>query len=162
MIVENFINTKKTFLRSNNLYGIAKKTLWESRFKAVAEVLRKYKRIRLTKLSNMVNIKKENVVKVLEMNVVKNKINVRYNEVEDILDVVKCDGNFGVDEMKKYYKYLVSACQDLFTYDMTKIDEERKRAAMKPEELEELARRERDMRIEEDMDMQIDMEEDAI
>lgn len=162
MIVENFINTKKTFLRSNNLYGIAKKTLWESRFKAVAEVLRKYKRIRLTKLSNMVNIKKENVVKVLEMNVVKNRINVRYNEVEDILDVVKCDGNFGVDEIKKYYKYLVSACQDLFTYDITKIDEERKRAAMKPEELEELARRERDMRIEEDMDMQIDMEEDAI
>ena len=96
------------------------------------------------------------------MNVANNRINVRYNEVEDILDVVKCDGNFGVDEIKKYYKYLVSACQDLFTYDITKIDEERKRAAMKPEEIEELARRERDMRIEDDMEIDAGMMEDEI
>ena len=162
MKLETYIISKKTFLRSNNLYGIAKKTLWECRFKALAEVLRKYKRIRLTKLSDMVNMKKQNVVKVLEMNVANNRINVRYNEVEDIIDVVKVANNFGVAEMKKYYQYLVSACQDLFTYDMTKINEERKIAAMKPEEIEELARREKDMRIEDDMEIDAGMMEDEI
>lgn len=163
IVIENFINSKKTFLRSNNLYGIAKKALWETRFKAVADVLCKYKRIKLTKVSNMVNIKMQNVVKVLEMNVAKNRINVRYDEVDDILDVIKCNGNNpdSFEELKRYYQYLISACQDLFTYDMTKINEKKRFEMMKPEEIAELAQREQDIRFDDDMDMD-PMMEDAI
>ena len=164
ILLEQFINTKKTFLRSNNLYGLAKKALWETRFKAVTEVLCKYKRIKLTKVSNMVNLKMQNVVKVLEMNVAKNRINVRYDEVEDILEVIKCSMNNpeSFEELKKYYKYLIASCQDLFTYDMTKINESKKFASMKPEELADLVQRQHEVDFDNDVVDMDPMMEDAI
>ena len=164
ILLEQFINTKKTFLRSNNLYGLAKKALWETRFKAVTEVLCKYKRIKLTKVSNMVNLKMQNVVKVLEMNVAKNRINVRYDEVEDILEVIKCSMNNpeSFEELKKYYKYLIASCQDLFTYDMAKINESKKFASMKPEELADLVQRQHEVDFDNDVVDMDPMMEDAI
>ena len=119
---ENWINGKKTFLKSNGLFGIAKKALWETRFRTVKSTLMKYKRIKLAKLSNMVGIDFLKVKKVIEKNVAKNRINVKYDEVEDILEVFKCNMNNPqtFDELKKYYQYLVAASQDLFSYDMTK------------------------------------------
>ena len=164
IILEKFINSKKTFLRSNNLYGIAKKALWETRFKAVTEVLCKYKRIKLTKVSNIVSVKMENVVKVLEMNVAKNRINVRYDEVDDILEVIKCNINNpdSFEELKKYYQYLIASCQDLFTYDMTKINESKKIASMKPEELAELVKKQHEVDFDDDVVDMDPMMEDAI
>lgn len=117
---EEWINGKKTYLKSNELFGIAKKALWEVRFRAVESVLSKYKRIKLSKLATLLRIDFMKIKKVIEKNVAKNRINVKYDEVEDILEVFKCNMNNSqtFDELKKYYQYLVSASQDLFSYDM--------------------------------------------
>ena len=112
----------------------------------------------------MVNLKMQNVVKVLEMNVAKNRINVRYDEVEDILEVIKCSMNNpeSFEELKKYYKYLIASCQDLFTYDMTKINESKKFASMKPEELADLVQRQHEVDFDNDVVDMDPMMEDAI
>ena len=58
---------------------------------------------------------------ILEWKVCKNKINVKFDEIEDIIEIIDPDIGNSLEELKEYYFYLNKASIELYLYDQKKI-----------------------------------------
>ena len=89
-LLEDFIEKNKQELKKDNILGLAKIALKELKFKYIQNYLRKYKRIKMSKLSNITEIEYPILKNILEWYVCNDKINIKFNEIEDIIDVYRC------------------------------------------------------------------------
>ena len=120
---ENFIILSKQDLKQSHIYGLSKIVLKEIRFKQIQNILKKYKRITLSKVTSLCGIEYPIVKGILEYYVSKNKINVKFDESEDIIEVIDAETNYSLEELQEYYKYLNQICFELYNYDKMRIKE---------------------------------------
>ncbi len=123
---ENFIILSKQDLKQSHIYGLSKIVLKEIRFKQIQNILRKYKRIKLSKLTSLCGIDYPTVKYILEYYVSKNKINVKFDEIDDIIEVFEAETKCSLEEIQEYYKYLNQISIELYNYDKMKIKEIKK------------------------------------
>lgn len=105
-IIENEIT-----LKANNQYGFAKYSLLESATKIMISNLKKFKRITLSKLAKLSNIPIDVIQVALKNSVLNGKIEIRYDEEKDIIDVINVNLNAQekMKELKNYYQKLNNA-----------------------------------------------------
>ena len=118
---ELFIQEYKHEIKKSKLIGLCKIILKELRFKFIQIYLKKFTRIKLSKLSQLTNIEYSTLKNVLEWKVCKNKINVKFDEIEDIIEIIDADIGNSLEELKEYYFYLNKASIELYLYDQKKI-----------------------------------------
>jgi hypothetical protein len=123
---ENFILINKENLKKSNILGFSNVVLKEIRFKQIQNILRKYKRIKLSKLTSLCGIDYPTVKYILEYYVSKNKINVKFDEIDDIIEVFEAETKCSLEEIQEYYKYLNQISIELYNYDKLKIKEIKK------------------------------------
>ena len=123
---ENFILINKENLKKSNILGFSNVVLKEIRFKQIQNILRKYKRIKLSKLTSLCGIDYPTVKYILEYYVSKNKINVKFDEIDDIIEVFEAETKCSLEEIQEYYKYLNQISIELYNYDKMKIKEIKK------------------------------------
>ena len=109
---------KQQILAQDKLTGLAYVALFSLLNKKITFYLKRYKRISLKQLSKLTEIKGENILTVLRKNVANGKMNVKYDEVSDIIEVIQCDiGNKSIDEIKDMYSQMLMLTNNLVTFD---------------------------------------------
>ena len=119
---ELFIQEYKHEIKKSKLIGLCKIILKELRFKFIQKYLKKFTRIKLTKLSQLTNIQYPTLKNILEWKVCKNKINIKFDEVEDIIEIIDSEIGSSLEELRKYYSYLTQISTELYIYDKNKIE----------------------------------------
>ena len=137
-ILEDFIEKNKKELKSDCIFGLAKIALKELRFKFIQSYLKRYKRIKMNKLSKITNMELNTLKNILHYYVSIDKINIKYDQIEDIIDVIDVDTSENLDEIKKYYMYLNQVSCELYTYNKHKISYFKKINSLNNEEKEKL------------------------
>ena len=117
----SFIIKNQQEIKKSKIFGLCKIILKELRFKFIQIYLKKFTRIKLSKLSQLTNIEYSTLKNVLEWKVCKNKINVKFDEIEDIIEIIDADISNSLEELKEYYFYLNKASIELYLYDQKKI-----------------------------------------
>jgi hypothetical protein len=120
---DNFIEINKENLKKSNIYGLSKLILKELRFKQIQGQLKKYKRIKLSKLTAICGLEYPIVKNILELYVCKNKINIKFDEIEDIIEVIDAKAKCSLDDLQEYYKYLNQVSTELYIYNKNVIKE---------------------------------------
>ena len=119
---ELFIQEYKHEIKKSKLIGLCKIILKELRFKFIQKYLKKFTRIKLTKLSQLTNIQYPTLKNILEWKVCKNKINIKFDEVEDIIEIIDSEIGSSLEELREYYSYLTQISTELYLYDKNKIE----------------------------------------
>ena len=120
-LLEVFIGNNKKELKKDNILGLAKIALKELKFKYIQNYLRKYKRIKMSKLSNITEIEYPILKNILEWYVCNDKINIKFNEEDDVIDIYDVETGENLEEIKKFYEYLNQVSYELCIYDKEKI-----------------------------------------
>lgn len=109
---------QQQMLAQDKLTGLAYVALFSLLNKKITFYLKRYKRISLKQLSKLTEIKGENILTVLRKNVANGKMDVKYDEVSDIIEVIQCDiGNKSIDEIKDMYSQMLMLTNNLVTFD---------------------------------------------
>ena len=135
--LEELIKQKQT-LAQDKLTGLAYVALFSLLNKKITSYLRRYRRISLKQLSKLTEIKGENILVVLQKNVAKGKMNVKYDEVSDIIEVIQCDiGNKSIDEVKDMYREMIMLTNNLVTFDDNILFKQNVLSSLTPTEMKE-------------------------
>ena len=118
----SFIIKNQQEIKKSKIFGLCKIILKELRFKFIQKYLKKFTRIKLTKLSQLTNIQYPTLKNILEWKVCKNKINIKFDEVEDIIEIIDSEIGSSLEELRKYYSYLTQISTELYIYDKNKIE----------------------------------------
>ena len=137
-LLEDFIRSNKNELKDNNILGLANIALKELKFKLIKSYLRKYKRIKMTKLSNLTDIEYPILKNILEWYVCNDKINIKFNESDDIIDVYDVGTKENLEEIKIYYQYLNQVSYELYFYDKQRMAYLKKITSLSPDEKEKM------------------------
>ncbi len=137
-LLEDFIRSNKKELKENNILGLAKIALKELKFKYIQNYLRKYKRIKMSKLSNITEIEYPILKNILEWYVCNDKINIKFNESDDIIDVYDVGTKENLEEIKIYYQYLNQVSYELYFYDKQRMAYLKKITSLSPDEKEKM------------------------
>lgn len=109
---------QKKMLEQEKLTGLAYAALFSVLNRKIMQYLRIYKRISLQNLSRFTNLKEDLILKVLQKNVANGKMNVKYDEVKKIIEVINCDvGDNSIEEIKKAYEEMMMLTKDLVVFD---------------------------------------------
>jgi hypothetical protein len=119
---ELFIIKNQQDIKKSKIFGLCKIILKELRFKFIQKYLKKFTRIKLTKLSQLTNIQYPTLKNILEWKVCKNKINIKFDEVEDIIEIIDSEIGNSLEELREYYSYLTQISTELYLYDKNKIE----------------------------------------
>ena len=122
---ENFFENKKNDFNKNKISGLAKIALNEYYLNKVKKQLKYYNRIKLTKLQKIVQIDFNKLINIIFYGIYNNKINVQYDEVEDILEIFNDGENINkeLEEVKNCYSLLTKALTNIYLFDKNKIEE---------------------------------------
>jgi hypothetical protein len=120
--LEEFIENHKNDLKKNNLFGFAKIVLKELRFKFIQNILKKYNRVNMNKLVQLSGIEYPIVKNILEWKVCNNEIKIKFDEIENIIEVIDVEIGYCTKELKQYYQYLNQASNELYIYDKNKLE----------------------------------------
>jgi hypothetical protein len=132
---ENFIEDKKNEFTKNNISGLAKISLNEYYLNMVKKNLKYYNRIKLSNLQKLVKMDINKLKNIIFYGIYNNKLNVLYDEEEDILEVNNDDYVIykELEEVKNYYSLITNAIGNLYLFDKQKTEEINKYEKMNPE-----------------------------
>lgn len=104
-------------IKNAKLSGIKKLAEEELKFERIKKCLERYKKVKLTKLVSLLNFSFENVLAILKKNVMNGRINLKYDEVEDVIEVFDMDPRLkeNVEETQRLYKELIECNKNLFS-----------------------------------------------
>ena len=122
---ENFYENRKNDFVKSKISGLAKIALNEFYLNKVKKQLKYYNQIKLTKLQKIVQIDFNKLISIIFYGVYNNKINVQYDEVEDILEIFNDGENINKElkEIKNYYSLLTNAIANVYLFDKKKIED---------------------------------------
>lgn len=88
----------------------------EIKYNKIRQDLSFYKRTKLSSLVSRIQLEYNDVIKIIKKKVLEGKLNVKYDEVEDILEVFDVDPGLkqNVEETQKLYKELLECNKNLF------------------------------------------------
>ena len=122
---ENFFESRKNDFNKCKISGLAKIALNEYYLNKVKKQLKYYNRIKLTKLQKEVQIEFNKLINIIFYGIYNNKINVQYDEVEDILEIFNDGENINkeLEEVKNCYSLLTKALTNIYLFDKNKVEE---------------------------------------
>ena len=159
----NFIKTNKDMISNYKLKGLKNEAEEAIIFSKIKENLFLYKKIKMTKLAQITQVEFTDLMKVIKKKVMAGEINVKYDEANDIVEVIDVDPGMKerVQKTKDLYNKIIDANKNLFiTIKDRKCTELSGAAAYSNEEIELLKRKHQDDYIPDDdyngMDMDLD------
>lgn len=147
---KNDINAFNTFTKSNKemienfkLKGLKNEAEEALIFRKIKDTLYLYKKIKMTKLSQLTQIEFNDLMKVIKKKVIAGEINVKYDESSDILEVFNVDPGLKerVQKTKDLYNKIIEANKNLFLTIKDKKGDELNRGNLSNEEAELLNRK---------------------
>jgi hypothetical protein len=132
---ENFIEEKKNEFTKNNISGLARISLNEYYLNKVKKNLKYYKRIKLSNLQKIIKMDINKLKNIIFYGIYNNKLNVQYDEDEDVLEVNNDDYVIykELEEVKNYYSLITNAIGNLYLFDKQKTEEINKYEKLNPE-----------------------------
>lgn len=116
---EMFNSLKRANIEFVNLTGLFQVAIEEDQFKQMQQILKSYKIIRVSKLRNYLNMEKNRILKILEKKINEGRINIKYDEVNEIIEVIDYNTNtiYNLSELQKLYVEMVGICEELSKYE---------------------------------------------
>lgn len=108
---EAFIGANKNLVSNYRLNGLKKEALEMLILKKIRENIKIFKKIKLSKLSQLMNIKFDELMRVIKKKCLEGELNVKYDEENDTIEVFDVDPGMN-ERMKKtqeLYKNLIEA-----------------------------------------------------
>ena len=114
--LQNFLKSNKDFDKTFKLVGLKREVLDFLNFKKIKEILGIYKTINLTKLVQLSQIEFNDVKKVIKKKVMEGKLNIKYDEVNDMITIFDVDPGLKerVQRTKDLYSKIIDANKNLF------------------------------------------------
>lgn len=109
--IEKYVKDSTAKFKVDKTNGLVKICLKECAFAKIEHTLKAYKRIRLEKLVNLVEIETPVLLNLLKLFTFKNKLNVKFDEVDGVLEIFDHD----FDEQKTIQE-LKSVYSDVLNY----------------------------------------------
>lgn len=147
----NFINEDKKDLKSFrefilynldnfercNLQGLMKAAEGEIIFKTLKELLKIFKKTKMSKLAQMSEINYADIMRILKKKVLEGELSIKYDEAEDIIEVFDIDPGLKekVEKTKESYGKIIEGNKNLFL-------------ELKDKKLDELSGKNKDISIE--------------
>ena len=159
----NFLKRNKEFCNNYKLNGLKNEAEEILIFKKIKEILYLYKKIKVRKLSQRIQIDFNDLMKVLKKKVMAGEINAKYDEGSDILEIFDVDPGLKerVEKTKGLYRNVIEGNKNLFiNLRDRKIDEMSAGISDKysKEEMELINARKIQESIEEEYDERMDLE----
>ena len=103
-------------IKNYKLTGLKDAAEEEIIFKKVKEYLSMFKKVKLSKVSTAIKIDFPLCLNILKKKVIEGKINIKYDEIEDIVEVFDIDQGTqeSFDNNKELYKQLINANKNFF------------------------------------------------
>ena len=147
---KNDLNAFNTFTKSNKemienckLKGLRNEAEEALIFRKIKETLFLYKKIKMSKLSQLTQIEFNDLMKVIKKKVISGEINVKYDEASDILEVFNVDPGLKerVQKTKDLYNKIIEANKNLFLTIKDKKADDLNKGNLSNEEAELLNRK---------------------
>jgi hypothetical protein len=109
---ENDENIKKC-----HLLGLKKAAEEEIIFRIIKDVLKIYKKIKMTKIASLKQLEVSDIMRVLKKKVMEGELNIKYDESEDIIEVYDLDPGLK-EKVKKttdLYEKIIEGHKNMFT-----------------------------------------------
>jgi len=124
--VEKFVKENMNKFKIDKTYGLAKLSLKEFGLNKISNLLKSYKKIKIDKLANhpQLEMDRTTLLNYLKIFSLKNKINVKVDEVDDIIEVFDddFDEKMSIDELKISYNNINSIQEDLIQMNFKKVE----------------------------------------
>ena len=116
------LNDFRTFILQNvnfekcGLKGLMKAAEEEIMFNTIKEKLKIFKRTRISKISTLTQLDYNDIMKILKKKVLEGEINVKYDESEDIIEVIDADPGLKekVKKTKDLYEKIMEGNKNMF------------------------------------------------
>ena len=157
---EFFYENRKNDFAKNKISGLAKIALNEFYLNKVKKQLKYYNRIKLTKLQKIVQIDFNKLISIIFYGIYNNKINVQYDEVEDILEIYNEGENVNseLNEIKNCYSLLTNAIGNVYLFDKKKIEDIKTFENLSVEQKNQILMKKHRNRDDDEMGMEDEME----
>lgn len=119
---QDFIKEEGENIKKCNLQGLKNLAEEEIIFKILKDMLKMYKKIKMTKIAQKKQLEVNDIMRVLKKKVIEGEINIKYDESEDIIEVFEVDPGLK-EKVKKttdLYKKIIEGNKNLFTNLKTK------------------------------------------
>ena len=112
----NLIKECKDIIKNYKLNGLKKEAEDALIFKVIKENLYLYKKIKIKKLAEKCQVEQNNLMMVLKKKVMSGEINVKYDDVTEVIEVFDVDPGLKerVQDTKELYKKIIDANKNLF------------------------------------------------
>ena len=113
---KNFCREIDEDLKNSNLVGLKNAAEEEIIFKILKECLKMYKKVKLSKIATIAKLDFPACLNILKKKVIEGKINIKYDEIEDIIEVFEIDPSTqeSFNSMKELYMQLINANKNMF------------------------------------------------
>lgn len=112
----NFLKMNKDFDKNNKLIGLRNEAEEMLIFRKIKDIIKMYKKIKLTKLSEYTDIDFNILMKIIKKKCLEGEINVKYDEENDAIEVF--DINPGkkekIKKVQELYKSIIEGNKDYF------------------------------------------------
>lgn len=111
-----FVNKIQTEIVEYKLMGVMNAAKDEIIFKKIKESLSVYKKVKLSKVATEIGIEFPECLNILKKKVMEGKINIKYDEIEDIIEIKELDpgAQKAINDSKEMYKEFINANKNLF------------------------------------------------
>ena len=115
-IFNNFIKNNKDIYNDYKLIGLKNEAIEMLTLLKIKENLKMYKRIKLTKLSQIIKIEFNNLIKVIKKKCMEGELNLKYDEESDIIEVFDVDPGMkeNVKKSQDLYKNIIEGNKNYF------------------------------------------------
>lgn len=112
----NFVKINKDIYKNNKLIGLKNEVEEMLIFKKIKENIKIYKKIKLTKLSQYTGIDFNILLKIIKKKCMEGELNVKYDEENDIIDVLDVDPGKKekVKKSQELYKSIIEGNKNYF------------------------------------------------
>lgn len=111
-----FTTKQKKEIKEYKLTGLMNAAKEEIIFKQIKENLSVYKKVKLAKIASELGIEFPECLDILKKKVIEGKINIKYDEIEDIIEILELDpgAQKAISDSKEFYKDFINANKNLF------------------------------------------------
>ena len=112
----NFVKMNKEVYKNYKLNGLKKEAEEMLIFNKIKENIKIYKKIKMSKLSQLINIDFNMVLTIIKKKCMEGEINVKYDEENDVIEVLDLDlgKKEKVKKMQMIYKSIIEGNKNLF------------------------------------------------
>ena len=116
-VFQEFCRENDENIKKCHLLGLKKAAEEEIIFRIIKDVLKIYKKIKMTKIASLKQLEVSDIMRVLKKKVMEGELNIKYDESEDIIEVYDLDPGLK-EKVKKttdLYEKIIEGHKNMFT-----------------------------------------------